>query len=136
MARLQENRYENFKKTEVTLNGSDAQCRDKLTGYSFRWFGRHRFSVTHHLARPRAGLRRLWQKSKQASGGLCFYLRIRGERMERLIQHHEDININPINWGPHGCQLIHDVKWRNFLTNEPGGPRFGDSLKSNQDLRA
>ena len=33
--------------------------------------------------------------------------------------------IEPIKWCAHPLGIIHEFKWRNFITDQLGGPRFG-----------
>eukprot|EP01048_Picozoa_sp_COSAG05_P005992 COSAG05_NODE_372_length_10695_cov_5.301623_7_plen_110_part_00 len=53
------------------------------------------------------------------------YLRGRGGWREELMQYHNLVVIEPIKWCAHPLGIIHEFKWRNFLTNKLGGPRFG-----------
>lgn len=53
------------------------------------------------------------------------YLRGRGEWREELMEYHNLVVIEPIKWCAHPLGIIHDFKWRNFMTNKRGGPRFG-----------
>ena len=52
------------------------------------------------------------------------YLRSRGEWREELLEYHNLVIIQPLRWCNHPMGIIHEFKWRNFLTNKHGGPRF------------